>query len=112
VPFAGSRTPSVGDSRPRVSARNCVVTVSIRADTLDPLTWDRPRAQDPGLPVRDPTRSRTLHPDSVSNLWSTQGPLSFADCFHLALTRQLGMTRIVTFDQKMDRYPGVERVEP
>jgi predicted nucleic acid-binding protein len=49
---------------------------------------------------------------SALQLWGTQGPLSFADCFHLALTRQLGMTRIVTFDQKMDRYPGVERIEP
>lgn len=44
--------------------------------------------------------------------WSGQGPLSFADCYHLALTKELGMTEIYTFDKKMDRYPGVERVEP
>lgn len=44
--------------------------------------------------------------------WQRQGPLSFADCFHLALTRELGMTEIYTFDQKMDRFPGVTRVEP
>ncbi len=44
--------------------------------------------------------------------WSSQGPLSFADCYHLALTKALGMTEIYTFDKKMDRYPGVERVEP
>lgn len=44
--------------------------------------------------------------------WSIQGPLSFADCYHLALTRELGMTAIYTFDKKMDRFPGVERVEP
>lgn len=44
--------------------------------------------------------------------WRTQGPLSFADCYHLALTRELGMEQIYTFDKKMDRYPGVERVEP
>lgn len=45
-------------------------------------------------------------------LWRTQGPLSFADCYHLALTKELGMTQIYTFDKKMDRYPGVERIEP
>lgn len=45
-------------------------------------------------------------------LWAGQGPLSFADCFHLALTKQLGMAKIYTFDRKMDRYPGVTRIEP
>lgn len=45
-------------------------------------------------------------------VWRTQGPLSFADCYHLALTKDLGMSEIYTFDKKMDRYPGVERVEP
>jgi len=57
----------------------------------------------------------TDHPEALQQairLWSREGSLSFPDCFHLALTRQLGMTRIVTFDQKMGRYPGVERVEP
>jgi predicted nucleic acid-binding protein len=57
----------------------------------------------------------TDHPEALQQairFWSREGPLSFPDCFHLALTRHLGMTRIVTFDQKMDRYPGVERVEP
>jgi predicted nucleic acid-binding protein len=57
----------------------------------------------------------TDHPEAIQQalrLWAREGPLSFPDCFHLALTRQLGMTRIVTFDQKMDRYPGVERIEP
>ncbi len=44
--------------------------------------------------------------------WRTQGPLSFADCYHLALTKDLGMTEIYTFDKKMGRYPGVERIEP
>lgn len=46
------------------------------------------------------------------DFWADQGPLSFADCYHLALTRELGMTEIYTFDRKMDRFPGVERVEP
>ncbi len=55
------------------------------------------------------------HADAVESalrFWSHQGPLSFVDCYHLALTRALGMTQISTFDRKMERFPGVERVEP
>jgi predicted nucleic acid-binding protein len=44
--------------------------------------------------------------------WVEQPALDFADCYHLTLTRELGMSQIYTFDKKMDRYPGVERVEP
>lgn len=44
--------------------------------------------------------------------WKSTGGLSFVDCYHLALTRSLGMSRIYTFDKKMNRFPGVERVEP
>lgn len=44
--------------------------------------------------------------------WVSQSPLDYADCYHLALIKELGMTGIYTFDQKMDRYPGVERIEP
>jgi predicted nucleic acid-binding protein len=57
----------------------------------------------------------TDHPEALVDalrFWGTQGPLSFADCFHLALAKQLGMKRIYSFDQKMNRYPGVERIEP
>jgi predicted nucleic acid-binding protein len=50
--------------------------------------------------------------ESALRFWSRQGPLSFTDCYHLALTRHLGMSQIYTFDQKMSRFPGVERVEP
>lgn len=46
------------------------------------------------------------------NFWAKQSPLDYADCYHLALTREFGMTQIYTFDRKMDRFPGVERVEP
>lgn len=49
---------------------------------------------------------------STLDFWAKQSPLDFADCYHLALTKALGMTEIYTFDKKMDRYPGVERVEP
>lgn len=45
-------------------------------------------------------------------LWVNETPLDYADCYHLALTKELGMTGIYTFDRKMDRYPGVERIEP
>ena len=45
-------------------------------------------------------------------LWTEEFPLSFADCYHLILTRSLGLGAIYTFDKKMGRYPGVERIEP
>lgn len=46
------------------------------------------------------------------DFWEVTGGLSFVDCYHLALTKELGMTQMYTFDKKMDRYPGVERIEP
>ncbi|MBA2247693.1 MAG: PIN domain-containing protein [Chloroflexia bacterium] len=58
---------------------------------------------------------RSDHPSALADalrFWRDQGPLSFPDCFHLALAKQLGMTRIYSFDRKMNRYPGVERIEP
>lgn len=58
---------------------------------------------------------RTDHPEALTaalDFWSNQGPLSFADCFHLALAKRLGIGRIYTFDKRMNRYPGVERIEP
>lgn len=57
----------------------------------------------------------TDHPTAIREalfLWERHGPLSFPDCFHLALTRKLGMTKVYTFDRKMDRYPGVTLIEP
>ncbi|MCO5226503.1 MAG: PIN domain-containing protein [Thermomicrobiales bacterium] len=44
--------------------------------------------------------------------WEQQSPLDFADCYHLALAKELGMMQVYSFDKKMDRYPGVERIEP
>lgn len=46
------------------------------------------------------------------DFWNAQGPLSFADCYHLALAKVLGADAIYTFDKKIGRYPGVERLEP
>lgn len=57
----------------------------------------------------------TFRPVSILNalaFWSDQPALDFADCYHLALTEELGMTQIYSFDKKMDRFPGVERIEP
>lgn len=44
--------------------------------------------------------------------WQSNPGLDFADCYHLALAKELGMTQIYSFDKKMNRYPGVERIEP
>lgn len=44
--------------------------------------------------------------------WANQSPLDYANCCHLALTKELGIAQIFTFDRKMDRFPGVERIEP
>jgi len=44
--------------------------------------------------------------------WARQSPLSFADCYHLVLAGSLGLNAIYSFDKKMGRYPGVERIEP
>lgn len=55
------------------------------------------------------------HRDAVLNaisFWSQQPPLSFVDCYHITLATELGLGTIYTFDKKMDRYPGVERIEP
>ena len=45
-------------------------------------------------------------------LWEDESSLSFADCYHLVLTKSLGLTEIYSFDKKMGRYPGVTRIEP
>lgn len=58
---------------------------------------------------------RMNHKDAIISaleFWTRHPALDYADCYHLALTRELGMTEIYTFDRKMDRYPGVTRLEP
>ncbi|MGN6483836.1 MAG: PIN domain-containing protein [Thermomicrobiales bacterium] len=46
------------------------------------------------------------------DFWVRETPLSCADCYHLLYARHLGLTQIYTFDRKMNRLPGVTRVEP
>lgn len=48
----------------------------------------------------------------VFDLWLREPALSFADCYHLCLTRQLGLPAILSFDRKLNRLPGVARIEP
>lgn len=58
---------------------------------------------------------RTDHPGALIaalEFWQRQSPLSFPDCFHLALAKAMGLSEVYTFDKKMDRYPGVARIEP
>jgi predicted nucleic acid-binding protein len=50
--------------------------------------------------------------DEVFDLFVDQPGLSFADSYHLILTRQLGIGTIIAFDQAMGRVPGIVRVEP
>lgn len=49
---------------------------------------------------------------SSLDFWQSNSGLDFADCYHLALTKELGMSQIYSFDKKMNRFPGVERIEP
>lgn len=45
-------------------------------------------------------------------LWVETRRLSFADAYHLVMTRQMGLDRIISFDRGLRGYPGVTRVEP
>lgn len=76
----------------------------------------------PKLDIADELSALIEHPGMILDhktsvlraleFWRDVGGLSFADCYHLALAADLGYTKIYSFDQKMDRYPGVARVEP
>lgn len=48
----------------------------------------------------------------VFEQWIRERSLSFVDCYQLCLARQLGSPGVITFDKKMNRLPGVERIEP
>ncbi|MDP9372772.1 MAG: PIN domain-containing protein [Chloroflexota bacterium] len=38
--------------------------------------------------------------------------LPFADAYHVVAMERSGLREIVTFDQELDRVPGIKRVEP
>ena len=48
----------------------------------------------------------------VFDLWLREPGLSFADSCHLCMAHHLGIPAIMSFDRKLDRHPGVERIEP
>jgi predicted nucleic acid-binding protein len=48
----------------------------------------------------------------VFSLYVANPGLSFADCYHLSLTKQLGLRSIVSFDQRLGSVSGVTRSEP
>lgn len=79
------------------------------------LSVPRSRVADTLLDV---LRIRGIHGEnseavtSALDFWRSTGGVSFPDCYHLALTKELGMTEIYSFDKKMGRYPGVARLEP
>ncbi|MBI2761948.1 MAG: PIN domain-containing protein [Chloroflexi bacterium] len=48
----------------------------------------------------------------VFDLYVQERRLSFADCYHLVATRRLRLAGILSFDQDLDRIPGLTRREP
>lgn len=59
--------------------------------------------------VRSEYKNALIH---ALAFWQSNRGIDFADCYHLALAAELGMEQIYTFDKRMGRYPGVERIEP
>ena len=53
---------------------------------------------------------KEIYPD-VFALYVSRRSLSFADCHHAVLARNLG-TGIISFDRGFDRIPGITRIEP
>jgi predicted nucleic acid-binding protein len=52
------------------------------------------------------------HYAEIFDLYVAHPGISFADCCHAVLAKELGSTEIVSFDRDFDRLPGVTRVEP
>ncbi len=48
----------------------------------------------------------------VFDLYVAMPALSFADCFHIAVMEQRGLTHMVSFDRALSRVASVQRVEP
>lgn len=44
--------------------------------------------------------------------WAENGPVSLPDAFHVAFAKDMRLNQIYTFGKKVDRYPGIERIEP
>jgi predicted nucleic acid-binding protein len=50
--------------------------------------------------------------NDVFDLYVREAGLSFADCYHVSLARQLELDKIFSFDRKIGRVPGIQRIEP
>jgi uncharacterized protein len=61
----------------------------------------------PGIVLPGKQRYREMF-----DLYLAHPSISFADCYHAVLAKQLGLTAIVSFDRDFDRLPGVTRIEP
>jgi predicted nucleic acid-binding protein len=48
----------------------------------------------------------------VFELYVAHRKLTFADCFHAAIARELGDGTIISFDRGFDRITGIQRVAP
>ncbi len=98
-------------------AASCSSTVILEAAFVMEKRFSVPRAEI-APKLRDIVKIEAIQFDhreailAALEFWVNQGPLSFADCYHLALTKSIGLDTIFTFDRKMNRYPGVARVEP
>jgi predicted nucleic acid-binding protein len=75
-----------------------------RADIRDAL---RPIFDLPGVVLPG---KLMLH--DVFDLYVEEAGLSFADCYHATLAKQLQLGTILSFDRKMGRVPGIARAEP
>jgi predicted nucleic acid-binding protein len=52
------------------------------------------------------------HYREVFDLYVDHPSISFADCYHAVLMKQLGLKEIVSFDRDFDRLPNITRIEP
>ncbi len=52
------------------------------------------------------------HYREVFDLYVGRPSISYADCYHAVLMKQLGLFEIVSFDRDFDRLPGITRIEP
>lgn len=54
---------------------------------------------------------KEIYPE-VFAFWAKTRRLSFADTYHLLMTRELGLSQIISFDRGLRGVEGVTRVEP
>ena len=50
--------------------------------------------------------------NDVFDVYVREAGLSFADCYHVTLAKQLQLSKILSFDRKIGRVPDIQRIEP